>query len=110
VGKLGNPGHESHPQGILPLWTAVSHISLTGFSGFDCIYILRFSVLPALSLNDGIIHCDVVEGAFDSELFYIFITRLLDQMEPFPGPKSIIVMDNCRIHKHPDVLELIESR
>ena len=31
-------------------------------------------------------------------------------MEPFPGPKSVIVMDNCRIHKNPAVLELIESR
>jgi hypothetical protein len=70
----------------------------------------RFSVLPGLSLNDGIIHCDIVEGAFDSQLFYTFIGRLLDQMEPFPAPKSVIVMDNCRIHKHPEILELIESQ
>lgn len=70
----------------------------------------RFSVLPALSLNDGILHCDIVEGAFDTQLFYTFISRLLDQMQPFPAPNSVIVMDNCRIHKHPDILALIESR
>jgi hypothetical protein len=69
----------------------------------------RFSVLPAMSLN-GIIHCDIVEGAFDTELFYTFISRLLDVMQPFPAPNSVIVMDNCRIHKHPEILELIESR
>jgi hypothetical protein len=71
---------------------------------------LRFSVLPALTLDDGIIHCDIVEGAFDSAEFHTFISRTLDQMEPFPAPKSVIVMDNCRIHKHHSILELIEAR
>lgn len=70
---------------------------------------IRFSVLPALALN-GIIHCDIVEGAFDSSLFYTFIERLLDRMEQFPGPNSVIVMDNCRIHKMSDTLELIKTR
>lgn len=71
---------------------------------------LRYSVLPALSLNDGILHCDIVEGSFDSQLFYQFIQRLLDQMQPYPAPNSVIVMDNCRIHKHPAIIELIEER
>lgn len=31
-------------------------------------------------------------------------------MQPFPAPNSVIVMDNCPIHKHPDIRELIESR
>lgn len=57
----------------------------------------RFSVLPALSLNDQILHCDIVEGAFDSNLFYQFVVRLIDQMQPWPAPNSVIVMDNCRI-------------
>jgi hypothetical protein len=74
------------------------------------ILISRFSVLPALALNDGIIHCDIVEGAFDSNLFYTFISRLLDEMNPFPAAKSVVVMDNCRIHKMPEALELIEAR
>lgn len=72
--------------------------------------IFSFSVLPALALNEGIIHCDIIEGAFDSVHFYMFINRLLDQMEPFPASKSVIVMDNCRIHKMPEVLELIEEQ
>ena len=72
--------------------------------------VLRFSVLPALSLNDGILHCDIVEGSFDTQLFYQFIQRVLDQMQPYPAPNSVIVMDNCRIHKHPAILELIEEQ
>ena len=73
-------------------------------------HVLRFSVLSALLLNDGILHCDIVEGLFDSQLFYQFIERLLNQMQPYLSPNSVIVMDNCRIHKHPAILELVEQR
>lgn len=70
----------------------------------------RYSVLPALSLQEGILHCDVVEGSFCDESFAQFIRKLLDNMRPFPAPNSVIVMDNCPIHKHPNIRELIESR
>ena len=69
----------------------------------------RYSILPALSLQ-GMIYCLIVEGSFDSALFMEFIRGLLDQMQPFPAPNSVIVMDNCRIHKSPEIIELIESR
>ena len=71
---------------------------------------LRYSVLPALSLDEGVLHCDIIEGAFDTAAFYKFIDRTLDRMQPFPAPNSVIVMDNCRIHKHPDIVNLIKSR
>jgi len=69
----------------------------------------RFSVLPALSLRDGILHCSVVKGSFCTDSFMTFINRLLDNMELYPVPNSVIVMDNCWIHKYPDIMELIES-
>ena len=31
-------------------------------------------------------------------------------MEPYPGPNSIIVMDNCPIHKHWDIVDTITVR
>ena len=69
-----------------------------------------FSTLLALSLMEGILHCDIIEGVFDSNLFYTFISWLLDHMELFPGSNSVIIMDNCHIHKHPAILDLIESQ
>ena len=69
-----------------------------------------FSVLPALSLRDGIIHCDIVDGSFCMETFMEFIEGLLDKMQPYSAPNSVIVMDNCKIHKHPNVVRMIEER
>ena len=31
-------------------------------------------------------------------------------MQPYPAPNSVIVMDNCRIHKAPEIQEMIEER
>jgi hypothetical protein len=70
----------------------------------------RFSVLPAITLNDGIIHCSIAEGSFCGETFAEFISGLLDHMNPYPAPNSVIVMDNCRIHKDPRILETIHER
>lgn len=58
---------------------------------------------------DGVLHCDVIEGAFDSDTFYTFMERLLDQMRPYPAPNSVIVMDNSRVHRSDAILNLIES-
>ena len=70
---------------------------------------IRYSILPALSL-DGIIAVDILEGSFNKIRFARFIDGLLDHMNPFPGPNSVIVMDNCRIHKCPEVLDMIIER
>ena len=67
-----------------------------------------FSVLLALSL-DGVLHCEIMEGSFCSATFQYFISGLLDFMQPYPSPNSVIVMDNCHIHKHLDITEMIES-
>lgn len=69
----------------------------------------RYSVLPALSL-DGILYVKIVQGSFKYDSFGEFIDGLLDQMNPFPGRNSVIVMDNCRIHKLEEVLERIIER
>ena len=69
----------------------------------------RYSVLPALSLN-GILYASIVEGSFNTALFKDFIKGLLNQMQPYPAPNSVIVMDNCRIHKSLRIREMIEAR
>lgn len=56
------------------------------------------------------LHCEIIEGSFNTELFTKFIEGLLPHMNRFPAPNSVIVMDNCAIHKDPVIRELIESR
>jgi hypothetical protein len=74
---------------------------LTGFR--------RFSILPALSL-DGILALEIQEGSFTSITFAQFIDGLLTRMNPFPGPNSVIVMDNARIHQSPLIPEIIADQ
>lgn len=69
----------------------------------------RYSILPAISL-DGILHVKILEGSFTTELFEEFIDSLLDTMQPFPAPNSVIVMDNCCIHKAPSIIEKIHAQ
>jgi len=51
----------------------------------------------------------VVEGSFDTTLFTDFIRGFLHHMQPFPAPNSVIVMDNCRIHKDPAIVDMIQE-
>lgn len=59
---------------------------------------------------DGILAVDIVEGSFTKALFKDFVEKLLIHTNPFPNPNSVIVMDNCRIHKSPEVLKLITDK
>lgn len=72
-----------------------------------------YSVLPALSL-DGIIHVKVVENAFTMETFNEFIAELIEKMNPYDpinhNKNSVIIMDNCRIHKDPEMIAMVERR
>jgi hypothetical protein len=75
--------------------------------------IISYSVLPALSLN-GIIHVKIVENAFNMDSFNEFIMELLDQMNPYDAeehpPNSVIILDNCRIHRSPEMIRTVLER
>ena len=59
----------------------------------------RWPILPAYTV-DGFIAWEIVHGSFDMELFNHFVrTTILPICNPYPGPRSIIVMDNARIHR-----------
>lgn len=59
---------------------------------------------------DGIIECLIVEGSFNTELFISFIKDLLPKLNPFPQPNSVLIMDNCSIHKDPRIREMVEEK
>jgi DDE superfamily endonuclease len=59
----------------------------------------RWSVLPAYTI-DGFIAWEIEHGSFSQELFEDFIEKtLLPMCNPFPGVRSVIVMDNAPIHQ-----------
>lgn len=61
----------------------------------------NFTVLPALTVT-GYIACNVYQGPVDGEKFKDFIEfDVLPHCTPFPGPRSIIIMDNASIHNVP---------
>jgi len=59
----------------------------------------RWSVLPVYS-DAGFLDWDIIKGGFTMELFNEFIElEVLPMCTPYPGPRSILVMDNTPIHR-----------
>ena len=66
----------------------------------------RWTILPGLSL-DGYICSRIVPEGFNGQQFLDFIKNdLLPVMQPFPAPRSVLVMDNCSIH-HSEGVKLL---
>jgi transposase len=65
----------------------------------------RWSILSVIGLN-GYLDYDIIHGSFDSERFNFFIRQLLRKMTPFPGPRLVLVIDNCRTHHGDDIKEI----
>ena len=68
----------------------------------------KYTILPALSL-DGILHLEVVENAITGNIFHQFIQGLLPQMNEWPLPNSVLIVDNAVIHKVAGIRELVEG-
>ena len=85
----------------------------------------RYSLLPIITL-DGIIAHDIIEGSVTSERFveflrelvvsfvapFLYFTNFLPQIpltNPYPGPRSVLILDNCRIHHAEEIRELVED-
>ena len=86
----------------------------------------RYSILLVMTL-DGIISYDIIDGSVTAAQFVEFLCELLLSLilfsslftyiytlklpltNPYPGPCSVIVLDNCSIHHTDEVRELIEQ-
>jgi len=69
----------------------------------------RYSILPAISLS-GILHLDIITRSWVAEEFEEYLVALLDNMNPYPEPNSVIVMDNASQHHFDGIRELVEGR
>ncbi|KAG0140689.1 hypothetical protein CROQUDRAFT_689681 [Cronartium quercuum f. sp. fusiforme G11] len=59
---------------------------------------MQYLLLPAISLG-GVIALDVLEGSVNQKRFMSFLKHMvLLQMNGYPAPNSILVLDNTAIH------------
>jgi len=69
----------------------------------------RYSILPILTL-DGIITHDIIEGSITTTKFIQFLKdQVLPLTNPYPGPRSVLVLDNCQIHHAEEIRALVED-
>jgi len=62
----------------------------------------RYQILPAYD-QDGIVYFRIYQGSTDAPLFLEFMEQLLPYCSPFPGKRSVIIMDNASIHRDPEI-------
>jgi DDE superfamily endonuclease len=87
--------------------TAVSDIELQIASVAETANSL--SVLPAIT-TEGIIYSHIKEGSYNGDQFLVWLEGLLQRMNPYPAPRSVLVIDNCRIHHVEGVEEMCQER
>lgn len=69
----------------------------------------RYSILPALT-TEGIIYSHITVGSYDGDKFLQWLAGLLEIMNPYPAPCSVLILDNCRIHHVEGVEEMCEEK
>ena len=61
----------------------------------------RYSILPAYTVQ-GYLTWDIVQASYDTEMFNTFVRdKVLPLCNEFPGPRSVLVVNNARIHHSP---------
>ncbi|KIK79183.1 hypothetical protein PAXRUDRAFT_47478, partial [Paxillus rubicundulus Ve08.2h10] len=69
---------------------------------------MQYSIVPLIML-DGIITYNIVGGPLNSEHFLKFIKDHMPFMNSYPGPCSVIIVDNCCIHHSKQIHQLVED-
>jgi transposase len=69
----------------------------------------RWSILPALTC-DGWLDYEVFHGSFDGDRFFAFLERVVNKMNAWPAPQSVLILDNASIHHGWRVKELCRER
>jgi len=68
-----------------------------------------WSVLPALTIEDYLDYI-VFQGSITADLFVEFVEeRVLPCCNPYPGPRSVLILDNASIHKDTHLKQLCDE-
>jgi hypothetical protein len=68
-----------------------------------------YSLFPAITM-DGIIYSHIKVGGYNGDQFLEYLEGLLAVMNPYPAPKSVLILDNCSIHHVEGVEEMCTAR
>jgi hypothetical protein len=61
----------------------------------------KWSILPLYTI-DGFLAVEIIKGSYNSFLFRRYMQEIvIPNCTPYPGPQSVVVMDNARIHCDP---------
>ena len=70
----------------------------------------RWSILPALA-EDGYLDWIITQDSITAELFFEFVRdRVLPHCSAFPGPRSVLILDNATIHKSAELRNMCEEK
>lgn len=71
---------------------------------------MRWSILPALGHEGYLCHM-IQQGSITSEIFLEFVEgSLLPLCSAYPGPRSVLILDNATIHHSKRLREICEER
>jgi transposase len=69
----------------------------------------RWSFLPALDVN-GWFEWLIFQGSITGNMFLAFVrNQVLPHCEPFPGKRSVLVLDNAAIHHSQELKDMCEE-
>ncbi|KAI4850121.1 hypothetical protein E4T44_02934 [Aureobasidium sp. EXF-8845] len=89
-------------------WSATG---LPAYTRSELVSKVRCTVLPALDINGYLPGATlVVEGAVTQAIYEHWLeANVLPQCEPYPGRRSIVIMDNCSTHHSEKITQLGEQ-
>lgn len=59
---------------------------------------------------EGLVALELVDGNVNGDVFYDFVRgSLIPNMQIFPNPHSVLIMDNCSIHHTGEVTSLLQN-
>ena len=57
----------------------------------------------------GVLYYELFHGSFNRERFTAFIECLIGQINRFPAPQSVILLDNASIHHNGDIQAIYDE-